>query len=239
MKEQSKQYPSLQDLSPREYMYFPKGTLQGGKTGEFSRKELKDLFFAILALTFAFSLSISQNNIFFGFSHLNDLLVAIPIAFFGIISAFFIHELSHKFMAQKFGLWSEFRTYPKGLLFSVILSVFTPLVFAAPGAVMFQGESRPYEQGRIASAGPTANVVIAGITLPLYIFVLFEVDILNRIVGMICMVNSLLATFNLLPFNPLDGRKVLRWNGLAWSGLFLVAVLLTITIVPRVIFRIN
>lgn len=236
---QKKEYPSLQDMSPSEFMYFPKGILAEERPGHFSRKELIDLLVAILVLTVAFSFSISRNSLFWGVNDLGDLLVSFPIAFFGIISAFFVHELSHKFMAQKFHLWSEFRSYPKGLLLSLILSLVTPIVFAAPGAVMFQGESRPYEQGRIASAGPFANVVIACITLPFYLFVFFEQDVLSRIVGMVCLVNSLLATFNLIPFGPLDGVKVLRWNGIVWSGLFIVAILATFIIVPRVLFLFN
>ena len=234
MAEKKKVYQSLSDISPSEYMYFPKGTLEEGRPGHFSRRELIDLTTAILVLTGAFSLSISRNNFFWGFNDIDALLVSVPISFFGIISAFFVHELSHKLMAQRFGLWSEFRTYPKGLLFSLILSLVTPIVFAAPGAVMFQGDTRPYEQGRIASAGPTANVIIACITLPLYLFVFFEQDVLSRIVGMVCLVNSLLATFNLIPLGPLDGLKVLRWNGIVWSFLFIIAILLTFIIIPRV-----
>ena len=233
-----KKYPSMQDISPREYMYFPKGVLEEGKPGEFSSRELLELGLAIIVLTFSFSLSISQNNVFWGFNNLNNFFEAVPISFFGIISAFFVHELMHKFMAQKYGLWSEFRSYSKGLVFSFLLSLFTPLVFAAPGAVMFQGETRIYEQGKIASAGPGANVVIAGVTLPLYMFFLFESGFVGRIVSMVCMVNGLLATFNLLPFNPLDGRKVLRWNGLVWAVLFIAAVVITLNIVPRVVFEI-
>jgi Zn-dependent protease len=233
--EQKKEYPSLQDMSPSEYMYFPKGILEKGNPGHFSRRELVDLSLAILVLTVSFSFSISRNNFFWGINDLGDLLVSFPIAFFGIISAFFVHELSHKFMAQKFGLWSEFRTFPKGLLLSLVLSLVTPIIFAAPGAVMFRGNSRLYERGRIASAGPTANIIIASVTLPLYLFIFFEQDFWSRIIGMICLVNSLLATFNLLPFGPLDGMKVLRWNGIFWSLLFIVAILVTIIIIPRVL----
>jgi Zn-dependent protease len=235
MVEKKKEYPSLQDMSPSEYMYFPKGSLEEGQPGHFSRREFLDLSLAVLVLTVAFSFSISRNNFFWGFSNLSDLLVSFPISFFGIISAFFVHELSHKFMAQKFRLWSEFRTYPKGLLLSLVLSLITPVIFAAPGAVMFRGDSRPYEQGRIASAGPTANVIIACVTLPLYLFVFFEQGFFGRVIGMVCLVNSLLATFNLLPFGPLDGVKVLRWNGIIWSLLFIVAILVTFIIIPRVL----
>ena len=60
--EDKKEYPSLQDMSPSEYMYFPKGVLEEGRPGHFSRRELRDLSAAILVLTIAFSFSISHNK---------------------------------------------------------------------------------------------------------------------------------------------------------------------------------
>ena len=39
-------------------------------------------------------------------------------------------------------------------------------------------------------------------------------------------INSLLATFNLLPFGPLDGMKIIRWNGIVWSFLLISSIIL-------------
>ena len=142
------------------------------------------------------------------------------------MTAFFVHELSHKFMAQKYGLWSEFRMYPRGLLLSLVLAFLTGFVFAAPGAVMFRGETRNFETGKIAVAGPLANIIIAGITFVSYRFVFFELGFVGAIIGFISLVNALLATFNLLPIGPLDGIKVMRWNGIVWSILLAISFIL-------------
>ena len=232
MQERRKIYTSFHSLSPREYMYFPKGTLDGGSPGKFSRIEIYHLLLAMSVLTLAFSFAFSGNSILFGFKNAQTLLFAIPIAFLGILTAFFVHELSHKFMAQKYGLWSEFRMYPRGLLLSLFFAVFTGFVFAAPGAVMFRGETRNFEMGRIAAAGPLANIIIAAITYPLYRFVFFETPFIGKILGFICLINALLGTFNLLPFGPLDGMKVIRWNGIAWAALFIIAIIMMILIFP-------
>jgi Zn-dependent protease len=232
MQERRKIYTSFHDLSPSEYMYFPKGTLDGGSPGKFSRIEIYHLLLAMGVLTLAFSFAFSGNSILFGFENVQTLFFAIPIAFLGILTAFFVHELSHKFMAQKYGLWSEFRMYPRGLLLSLFFAVFTGFVFAAPGAVMFRGETRNFEMGRIAAAGPLANIVIAVITYPLYRFVFFETSFVGKILGFICLINALLGTFNLLPFGPFDGMKVIRWNGIAWAALFIIAIIMMILIFP-------
>jgi len=218
-----KVYTSFHDIPPRDYMYFPKGTLEPGKPGRFSRIEIIHLLTAMSVLTLAFSFALTNNNIIYGFD-IEPLLSFIPISFLGIVTAFFVHEISHKFMAQKYGLWSEFRMYPMGLLLAFLLAIFTGFVFAAPGAVMFRGGTRDFETGRIAAAGPLANIVIAFVTFPLYIFVFFETSTMGQIVGFICLINAFLAAFNLLPFGPLDGAKVIRWNATVWIILFSIAV---------------
>jgi len=235
MAEKRKIYTSFHDIPPREYMYFPKGTLEMGKPGKFSRIEIWHLLISIGVLTIAFSFALTkllQNNMFL-VTNIDALLYLIPLCFFGVVTAFFFHEISHKFMAQKHGLWAEYRMFPQGLILALIIGFFSPLVFAAPGAVMFRGGSRTFETGQIAVAGPLANIVIALITLPIYLYVVFEESILAQIVGFICLINAVLAAFNLLPFGPLDGIKVIRWNATVWIILFSIAIAMMMLIFLR------
>lgn len=229
MSEERKFYTSFHDLSPREYMYIPQGSLQVGKPGSFSRVELEHLVMAIGILTVVFSFTFSKNNLLFFLLgspiDITSYFFFMPIAFLGIVTAFVVHELSHKFVAQKYGLWSEFRMYPRGLLVSVIIAFFTGLVFAAPGAVMFRGDARLSVIGRIAAAGASSNLAIAVVTYVLYHFLFKTMGFWGTLVGFICLVNLLLAVFNLLPFGPLDGKKVLQWNEIVWFVLFSVSVL--------------
>lgn len=230
MVQEKKVYKSFHELSPREYMYFPKGSLEMGKPGKFSRVEITHILISMCVLTIAFSLLFTKNNLFFGIIcgfNLETLLLFIPVSFLSIVTAFFFHEISHKFMAQKFGLWSEFRMYPRGLFLALLLSLFVPFVFAAPGAVMFRGKTRVFETGRIAMAGPLANIVISSITLPLYLFVFIETPI-GQLIGFICLINAFLAVFNLMPFGPLDGIKIIRWNVNVWFIMLIVSACLTV-----------
>ena len=234
MVEDRKVYTSFHDIPPRDYMYFPKGSLDAGKPGKFSRTEITHLLISMGVLTIAFAFALSGNNLLEGIGggfSLENLFFYIQLTFLGIITAFFFHELSHKFMAQKYGLWAEYRMFPKGLSLALLLGILTPFVFAAPGAVMFRGQVRTFEMGKIAVAGPLTNIIIAMITLPL-LFVFFEDMLLGRIVLFICFINALLATFNLLPLGPLDGAKVVRWNATIWIILFIIAVGLMVTIFP-------
>ena len=235
MVEEKKKYSSFHEIPPREYMYFPKGTLEMGKPGRFSRTEIIHILISMCVLTVAFSFLLTKNNLFFGIAYgfnFESLFSFIPVSFAGIITAFFSHEISHKFMAQKYGLWSEFRMYPQGLTLALLLSLFVPFVFAAPGAVMFRGESRVFETGHIATAGPLANIVISAVTLPIYLFVFIETPI-GQLIGFICLINAFLAVFNLMPFGPLDGVKIIRWNVNAWFILLIASASLTVFIFQR------
>jgi Zn-dependent protease len=230
MAEKRKIYTSFHDIPVREYMYFPKGTLEMGKPGKFSRIEITHIIISVLVLTIAFSFWLSGGLIFN--TNLNLIINSIPYAFAGVLTAFFFHEMSHKFMAQKFGLWAEYRLFPLGLILALVISVFTGFIFAAPGAVMFMGGSRYHETGKIAMAGPVSNIIVAFITFPLYYFVFFETQVW-AIFGFICLINAFLAFFNLLPFGPLDGVKIVRWNATIWVILFIVSISILMLIWPR------
>jgi Zn-dependent protease len=227
MSAERKIYPSFHDIPPRDYMYFPKGSLDAGKPGKFSRIEVTHIIISMLVLTVAFSFAITQNNLLWGAQNgfnLEALPFGLLLSFLAVAIAFFFHEIAHKFMAQRHGLWSEYRMFPQGLLIALFLGLFTGFVFAAPGAVMFRGGSRDYETGKIAMSGPLANIVIAGVTLLLYLFVFFEDQLLGLIVGFICFINAFLATFNLLPFGPLDGTKIIRWNATVWIIMLIISI---------------
>jgi len=66
MDKEKKIYESFHEIPIRDYMYFPKGSIETAKPGKFSRIEIKHLLISIFVLTFAFSLSLSGNNIIEG-----------------------------------------------------------------------------------------------------------------------------------------------------------------------------
>jgi len=234
MAEKRRIYTSFHDIPPREYMYFPKGTVEVGKPGRFSRLEIQHLLISILVLTVVFTLLITRNNLINGLANgfnLEILPYGFGVAFLSVLTAFFFHEISHKFMAQKLKLWAEYRMFPQGLGIALLLGILAPFVFAAPGAVMFMGGSRYHETGKIAVVGPLANLIVALITFPL--FMMFFETTIGQIFGIICLINALMATFNLLPFGPLDGTKIIRWNATVWIILLIVAITQVVIIYQR------
>jgi len=189
---------------------------------KFSETELIDLLWAWVAISFAFAVVLGGGigGVGKGFPE-RLILAAVTV---GV--AFLVHELCHKFVAQKYGYWAEFRRFDFGLILAVILSFFGT-VFAAPGAVMIGGLVTKEQNGKIAVAGPLVNIVLAGLFLLLGVFLgsfnLFT-SLLQNIVGYGIGINAWLALFNMLPIPPLDGSKVISWSPPAWIGIIAIAL---------------
>ena len=184
----------------------------------FTPDEVKELVISWIALAIIFSIA-------WGFSRFPTILVTLGLAFIG-------HELAHKFVAQNYGFWAQYKMHMNGLLFAFFLALITsfggfPIVFAAPGAVMISPVSAygrtvsRGQMGRIGLAGPLANLFFAAFFAVVYLIVISVTVKEIALVGL--WVNSFLALFNLLPFGVLDGAKVFRWNNMVWGATALLA----------------
>ncbi len=181
---------------PRHYSYF---------------RGLPALLVSWLVLTIAFGIdAILLGDIYY--------LVWISIA---VATGFIFHELAHREVARRVGCAADYVMWPIGLALALFLALLTKgrFVFAAPGAVTIFYCIRPSRgnEGMIAAAGPITNMVIAFISQMLYG--------LTGIIGLalVAYVNWFLAAFNLLPLDPLDGAKVMRYNFTVWLILFIIS----------------
>ncbi len=184
---------------------------------KFSQIEKKDLAYAglLLSLAFAILLSAGGRGIF-----TQDFLIFFIIAFFTAGVGFLFHELMHKYIAQRYGLFAEFRADYKMLFFAILVSFFG-FIIAAPGAVYIHGAISKEKNGKISLAGPVTNISLAIIFLIL-ILLLNPEGILGAFFGFGLTINSLLAAFNMIPAAPFDGSKIIKWHkGAYWVSLVL------------------
>ena len=191
---------------------------------DFSGRELRDLGLAWVALAVAFTLFI-VSTAGAGYSPLamvqqlgDGLFTTVFVASFLTVGvAFLLHELAHKVVAIHYGQVAEFRADYTMLALAVGAGL-AGFLFAAPGAVYHRGYLTERESAFIALAGPATNVLLAGAFFPLYLFGGFLGD-----VGQLGVtVNAALAAFNMIPFGPLDGRKVRNWSLVGFGASFLV-----------------
>ncbi|MBN2368310.1 site-2 protease family protein [Candidatus Woesearchaeota archaeon] len=151
-------------------------------------------------------------------------LVYFVIALITVGLGFLLHEIAHKYVAQKYGCWAEFRADDRMLIFAVF-SAFLGFVFAAPGAVFIHGYVSKDKNGKISLAGPLMNIVLAVVFLGLQIG-LQASGILFIVLNYGFRINSLIAVFNMIPFMNFDGAKIFRWNKLVYGITAAFAVLL-------------
>jgi Zn-dependent protease len=192
----------------------------------FSNIEVRDIFVAWVGLGFAFFLAmVGVGNVLggstgacFASGGCLSMVDIFAVALLTVGSGFVLHELSHKFTAQRYGYWAEFRMWPMGLILALVTSLIG-FIFAAPGATYISGMNISQEEnGKISMAGPLTNVGVALVFLPVW---LFGNNVFLQFLGSEGVyINVFLALFNLLPVMPLDGAKVWRWNKLRWAGAF-------------------
>ncbi|MFB6207542.1 MAG: metalloprotease [Haloglomus sp.] len=192
----------------------------------FSSRETRDLVVAWLALGLAFTLfllvSSGRGLGPVGLLNLLGTGLFVELLVLSLLTAgvgFLLHELAHKVVAVRFGQVAEFRA-DYTMLGLALAAALVGFLFAAPGAVYHRGRITPRESAGIAVAGPLTNVVLAGLFLPLFLFT--ESGFLHGAGQLGVTLNAVLAGFNMIPFGPLDGRKVLRWSTVGFGASFLL-----------------
>ncbi len=196
--------------------------------GMMPRREIVALITAWIVL----GISFSTRYMFAGW-------FATPIAFLEVFlltmlvigTGFLGHELAHKFTAQRYGAWAEFKLWTIGAVMTLLAAAVSQgtFIFAAPGAVYIASRSGYIgdamdrkANGIISLTGPLVNVAAAGIFALVYI-TLPAVGVQGIIINgtnflrWAIFINLWLGAFNMIPFLILDGQKVLTWNKTIWA----------------------
>ncbi len=189
--------------------------LHTGSIWHFSSTEIRHLTWATAAFTLALALMF-DGGILNGLS--SQFLTNALLSLIALAPAFLLHEFAHKFVAKYYGCWAEFRADPAGLRFGIILAAITGFLFMAPGAVMV--------------AVPVTNISLwlIGFTMLLLLPI---ISIIDTILFYWLWGNGILAAFNMLPFGPLDGKKILTWSPLiyyTWLTISIGIVYVTINL---------
>lgn len=212
--------------------------------GRITSIELRDLFLSLVALVIAFSV-LGERKV--------PGLDTILISAVGVSTGFLLHEMAHKFVALHFGYWAEYRANMAGLALAIVMS-FGGFLFAAPGAVMISKTNAPQEwymedsfgqeeQRRrekremllISLAGPMTNIVLSIFFFLTFVFLLVSSgedgsDLWVRTAYFALFINLTLAAFNMLPFGPLDGKKIFDGNRLVWVLVGLPTILVALPV---------
>lgn len=183
---------------------------------KFSRIEIQHLLRAWILVSIAFAIAFS------GFSIDAKFGIAVILSAVTAGIGFIGHELMHKYVAQKYHCWAEFRANDL-MLGLMLLFSFMGFIFAAPGGVYITNHITTRKNGIISLAGPLTNIVL-GVAFAALTFILpSELKPLGTY-GM--FINFWLGFFNLLPFPGIDGSKVLAWNKAVYAITLILSIVL-------------
>jgi len=181
----------------------------------FSHTEIRDLALSALLVS-----SVGLSWLGFGLLESPVPIVAMLVAVF--TGSFLVHEMTHKFVAQRYGLWAEFRLTLFGALLTLI-SIVSPFKIISPGAVMIAGAADKEVVGKTAISGPFTNLAICVASFALT-FLISKGSSFFYVALFSAAFNGFIAALNLLPVGMFDGWKVFQWSKLIWVLAFISAV---------------
>ena len=186
---------------------------------KFSKTEIIHLFRAWLVISIAFAIVFNREGFFS-----NKFIYYFTMSTIIVGTSFLLHELAHKYFAQKYGCFAEFRSDTLMLIVAVITS-FMGFLFAAPGAVYIFGTLTVRRNGIISLAGPATNLILAGIFFGL---TFVQDNLISEIAKYGMYVNTILAILNLIPFSIFDGKKIWDWSKTAYFTAVIIAIVFLI-----------
>jgi Zn-dependent protease len=161
---------------------------------------------------------------------MESFIYKVAIGLPGFLLAIVGHEAAHAYVAKRFGDDTAERAGRLNLNpvvhFDLVGTVVLPLVGAYFGGVMF-GWAKPvpinptrfrnvkYGVFWVSFAGPLANIILTIVSALIFAFMYTQVDSsfffyrpFSEMLRRSILINIVLATFNLIPFPPLDGSKM-------------------------------
>jgi len=175
----------------------------------FSAMEVGVIFFTSVFLGVAFMIT---NKIDLG--SLGLWLVYILVAGLAVS----LHDLTHRYMAWRHNVTTEYKFWFLGTIIMFITALLFGVVYSSPSRLAINDSQKMTvkQQAIVYGSGPIMSLVVFAIFLAL-----IPLGGSAATIGELgASMNLLTATYAMMPFDPMDGRRVYEWKKWAWAGLF-------------------
>ena len=81
---------------------------------------------------------------------------------------------------------------------------------------MVSGRVTQEQNGKISAAGPISNIIVSFLAFGIWFFIpatgTVLMDFISGLAFFVGFINALIGGFNMIPFMPFDGAKVVKWS---------------------------
>jgi Zn-dependent protease len=139
-----------------------------------------------------------------------------------------MHEVAHWYAAHRKKVETDIKFWGLGTVIMFLTAWLVHNVFGQPCRTLISDVESMERRvsGEIMLTGPVVTACIGIATLPL----IFAGGDLAQIGRLSFMMNLALALYHMMPFSPMDGEFVYKWNKFVWVGAFIPIVLLYILV---------
>ena len=133
--------------------------------------------------------------------------------------AIMVHEIAHWHIARRKERDTDIQFWGLGTIIMFLTAWLAGSVFGQPCRTIISDvdSMEDRDSGEIMLAGPLVSVGIAALSVPLF----FAGGQLAQIGRLAIIMNLVLATYHMMPFPPMDGKFIYKWNKLIWVGVFI------------------
>lgn len=138
--------------------------------------------------------------------------------------ALILHDLAHKYAAWRVGAVTEYQFWGLGTFIMIVTTALFSIVFSLPArtAINDMDKLSTKQKAIIYAAGPLMSVVLFGVFA-----LLIPLGGSLGAIGLVgCSSNLLAAVYGMMPFEPMDGKKVVRYKKVLWALMFIPLLLL-------------
>jgi len=175
----------------------------------FSALEMIVILFTSVFLGLAFMIT---NKIDLGSP--SDWLIYILVAGLAVS----LHDLTHRYVAWRYGVPTEYKFWFLGTIIMFITALAFGAVYSSPSrlAIERENELSARQKAVVYGSGPIVSVIL----FLVFLAMLPLGGMAATIGGIGATMNLLTATYAMMPFDPMDGRKVYKWNRPVWAAMF-------------------